>query len=102
MTDPRYTDPRHNDPNRTDPVLFRDDAGGGPWRWIAGISILVLIAFVVIAGWNGDKNTASNTGTTPPSSMAQRTMPPPSPDRSTTGSGAPQPLTPAPANRGTQ
>jgi hypothetical protein len=100
MTDPRSTDPRYSDPNRTDPVLFRDEAGGGPWGWIAGISILVLIAFVVIAGWNGEnKNTANNTGTSPPSSMAQRTMPPPA-NPSTTGSGAPQPMTPP--NRGTQ
>jgi len=97
MTDPRYTDPR-----QTDPVLNRDDSAGGVWGWVAGLAILALIAFVVIAGWNGDKNTANNTGATP-SSTAQRSMPGPS----TTGSGstAPRPMTPAtpaPSNRGTQ
>ena len=93
MTDPRYTDPRN------DPVL-RDDANiGGTWGWIAGLAILALIAFVVVAGWNSDRQTANSdpaapisTGSAPP-----RAMPP-----STTGSGAtsPQPATPAPANRG--
>ena len=99
MTDPRYTGPR-----QSDPVLSRDEAAGGVWGWVAGLAILALIAFVVIAGWNSDKNSASNTGTMP-SSTAQRTMHGPS----TTGSGAtapqpttPAPSTPAPANRGTQ
>jgi hypothetical protein len=99
MTDPRFTDPRYNDP-RTDPVLSRDASIGGVWGWIAGLAVLALIAFIVIAGWNGNPNTASNgpapmttgstTGTAP-----MRMIPP-----STTGSGttSPQPATPTPAN----
>ncbi|MBI3704704.1 MAG: hypothetical protein HY244_12880 [Rhizobiales bacterium] len=97
MTDPRNTDPRLNDP------VLRDDANiGNTWGLIAGISLLALIALVVIAGWNSDRQTASNnpsapisTGSAPPRSA----MPP-----STTGSGAtsPQPATPAPARPGAQ
>jgi len=97
MSDPRYTDPR-----QTDPVLDRDDSSGGVWGWVAGVAILALIAFVVIAGWNSDRNSASNS---PATSTAQRTMPGPS----TTGAGgtspqpmSPAPSSPAPANRGTQ
>ena len=95
MTDPRYTDPRHT------PLLAPDDGESNMWGWIAGISILALIAFVVIAGWNGDRNSASNDRLAPATS-AQRTAPP----VGTTGSGGSspsQPMTPAPAPRsGTQ
>jgi hypothetical protein len=101
MTDPRFTDPRYNDP-RTDPVLRRDESVGGMWGWIAGLSVLALIAFVLIAGWNSNPNTASNGPATPPMTTGSATgtapmrMTPPS----TTGSGtmSPQPATPAPAN----
>lgn len=94
MTDPRYTDPR-----LSDPVLRDDEKIGGTWAWIAGLSILALIAFVVVAGWYSDRNTASNNASAPmsTSSAPPRTAMPPS----TTGAGAtsPQPATPAPANR---
>ena len=100
MTDPRYTDPR-----QSDPVLTRDETAGGVWSWVAGLAILALVAFVVIAGWNSDRNTASNNSSPAPATSAQRSMPAPS----TTGSGltspqpaTPAPSTPAPANRGTQ
>lgn len=88
MSDPRYTDPR-----LSDPVLRRDEGVGGPWGWIAGLAVVVLIGFLVIMGWNSNPNSASN-GSNPPGSTA---MQPASP-RATTGSGAgsPQPLTPAP------
>ena len=56
MTDPRYTDPHK------EPLLAPDDGQSGVWGWVAGVAILVLIAFVVIAGWNGDRNSASNEG----------------------------------------
>src|SRR5450759_54643 len=84
MTDPRYTDPR-----LSDPVLRRDEPVGGTWGWIAGIAVVALIAFLVIAGLNGNSNTASN-GSAP----ATTGMNP----SSTTGSGAtsPRPLMPAP------
>ena len=102
MSDPRFTDPNWKDPRLSDPVLRRDERSGGAWGWIAGIAVLALIAFVVIAGWNGaPQNSASNTSVSPPmTSSAPRATPP-----STTGSGAtspapaPAPLQP-PANRG--
>lgn len=88
MSDPRYTDPR-----LSDPVLRRDDRSGGMWGWIAGIAVLALIAFVVIAGWNGSQNTASNSS--PPATTTGQTTPGAAPP-STTGSGrtSPTPMTP--------
>ena len=98
MTDPRYTDPRLSDP------VLRDDSGTGVWGWIAGLAVLALVAFIVIAAWNSDKNTAGNPPPTTTSSAPMRNdaMPP-----STTGSGLttprPMPLLPtSPANRGQQ
>jgi hypothetical protein len=66
MTDPRYTDPP-TDPRFRDPVLRDDTSGGGAmWGWIAGIAVVILIAFVLIGGWNGSgNNTASNTPNPP-------------------------------------
>ena len=92
MTDPRYTDPRLNDP-----VLRDNESIGGMWGWIAGVTVLALIALVVIAGWNSDRQSASSNPTAPMSTSStppRSAMPP-----STTGSGAtsPQPLPPAPA-----
>lgn len=101
MSDPRFTDPRTSDPQLSDPVLRRDDRSGGVWGWVAGIAVLALVAFVLVAGWNGaQQNTAGNTTVSPPmttGSSAPRATPP-----STTGSGAtspaPAPLSP-PTNR---
>src|SRR5215475_717668 len=96
MTDPRFTDPRLNDPDPrlSDPVVRREEGTGGMWGWIAGVAVLLLIGFLIIAGWNNNSNTASSgsSGTTT-SSSAPRTTPP-----ATTGSGSTstQPLT-APA-----
>jgi hypothetical protein len=89
MSDPRYTDPR-----LSDPVLRRDEAVGGPWSWLAGIAVIVLIAFLVIVGWNSSNHTANNGSSPATTGTAMRPMTPPA----TTGSGAgsPQPLTPAP------
>ena len=58
MTDPRYTDPIR-DPNLSDPVLRREQGVDRMWGWIAGIAVVVLIAFILVAGWNSS-NTASN------------------------------------------
>ena len=90
MSDPRYTDPR-----LSDPVLRRDEAVGGPWSWLAGIAVIALIAFLVIAGWNSSDHSASNNSPPATTGTAMRPAPPPA----TTGSGAgsAQPLTPAPA-----
>ncbi len=93
MTDPRFTDPRYSDPRLSDPVLRRDESAGGMWGWIAGVAVLLLIGFLIIAGWNNNSNTARNGSPTTTTSSAPSTAP----ARSTTGSGsgAPQPITPA-------
>ena len=90
MTDPRYTDPR-----LSDPVLRSDEPVGGTWGWIAGIAVVALIAFLVIAGLNGNSNIASN-GSAPATTGSTTGMSP----SSTTGSGAtsPRPLMPMPAS----
>jgi len=93
MTDPRYTDPR-----LSDPVLRQDDRVRGVWAWIAGLAVLALIAFVVVAGWNSERDAASTNAPAPmsTSSAPTRATPP-----STTGAGStsPRPVAPAPANR---
>ncbi len=99
MTDPRQTDPRYSD--RPDPIPSSDE-NSGVWGWVAGLAILALIAFVVVAGWNSEKNTASTSGPSAPVTANAPRSPP-----STTGAGstAPQPMkpaTPAPSSRGTQ
>lgn len=93
MTDPRYTDP---DPRLSDPVLRRDESSSGIWGWIAGIAVIALIAFVVIAGWTGNQNTASNTAS-PPVTTGQATpgTTPSATPPSTTGSGTTSPQPPA-------
>jgi hypothetical protein len=107
MSDPRFTDPRFNDPRLNEPVLRRGESVGGVWGWIAGLAVLALIAFVIIAGWNSNTNTANNgAGNSPPmttgSSAPTHSATPPS----TTGSGATSPaahpLSPPPAKSGTQ
>jgi hypothetical protein len=87
MSDPRFTDPRNSDPRLSDPVLRQDESVGGMWGWVAGLAVLALIAFVLVAGYNSSNNTASNT---PPAETttgsAPRAMSP-----STTGSGSMSP-----------
>ena len=102
MSDPQFTEPRYSDPRLSDPVVRRDESVGGVWGWIAGIAVLVLIGFILVAGWNSSSNTARNAP--PPvttGSAPMRNATPPS----TTGSGTtrpmtPAPVTPAPANSG--
>ena len=96
MTDPRFRDPLLNDPMIRRDVWRtsgRDENVGGMWSWIFGVSLLLLIGFLIFAGWNSNSNTA-NSGS-PPATTASRTVTPPS----TTGSGSssPQPITPAPS-----
>jgi hypothetical protein len=102
MTDSRFTDPRLSDPviRRDEWTSGRDENVGGIWNWVGGVSLLLLIGFLIFAGWNNNSNTA-NTGSSPPTTTASRTVTPPS---STTGSGSssPQPITPAPSKSGTQ
>lgn len=99
MTDPRFTDPRLSDPRLSDPVLRREESVSGMWGWVAGLAVLALVAFIVVAAWNNEKTSTANTGASPPittGSAPRNVMPP-----STTGQGstAPQPMTPAPTPR---
>jgi len=89
MTDPRFTDPPQ------DPLLRRDNTASGTWGWIAGLAVLALIAFVLIAGWNSNPNTASNSPGVAPMTTGSAPI---SPSRSTTtGSGTTSPMAPSPA-----
>jgi hypothetical protein len=94
MTDPRFTD----DLRLSDPVIHRHENIDGVWGWVAGVSVLLLIGFIIFASWNNNSNTASSGSS--PATTASRTATPPS----TTGSGSssPQPITPAPSKSGTQ
>ena len=98
MTDPRFTDPRLSDPviRRDEWISGRDENVGGMWSWVAGVSLLLLIGFLIFAGWNSNSNTANSGSTT----TASRTVTPPSTMGS--GSSSPQPITPAPSKSGTQ
>ena len=94
MTDPRYTDPRNEDPQFSDPVSRRDQRVDSIWGWIAGAAVVVLVAFILIAGWNHNKNTARNAPPATTTGTASRTLP------STTGQGSPMPMKPvAPATQ---
>jgi hypothetical protein len=78
MSDPRY------EPNLGDPVERRADGAGGLWGWIAGIAVVVLIAIILIAGWNSTETgvssapPAATTGSAPNSGP---TAPAPAPRR---------------------
>lgn len=93
MTDPRYTDPRYNDPP-LDRTLRRSESGSSMWGWIAGLAVIVLIAFVLIAGWNSNTRTAGNA---PQSTVGSGAMTQPVPPP-TTGQGSPMTAPPAPVS----
>ena len=92
------TDPRHTGPN------LNDRSGGSTWAWIGGIAVVILVAFIVAAFWNGTQRTASMT---PPETtgmgVATPTTPPPAiaPNNMAPNDTAPlkttPPTTPAPA-----
>jgi hypothetical protein len=97
MSDPRFTDPRNTDPRLSDPVLRQEEPAGGIWGWVAGLAVLALIAFIVVAGWNSDQATTANsnsppvtTGANAPATAPRNVNPP-----STTGSGASSPSMPS-------
>jgi hypothetical protein len=87
MSDPRFTDPRSRDPiaGPTDPMLRdpveRDRTGGAMWGWIAGIAVLILIAFILVDGWGWGGRSGTNTAANAPASA-------PASAPATTGSGA--------------
>jgi hypothetical protein len=98
MSDPRLTDPKWNDPvdpRLNDPVLRRDTNGDGAWGWIAGVAVLLLIGFILVAGWNssGDNTAANNQPPVTTGSTPMRNVTPPS----TTGSGSTSPMPPSPS-----
>lgn len=98
MSDPRFTDPRFNDASNTDPRLadpvLRQEPAGGIWGWVAGLAVLALIAFIVVAGWNSDHTAANNPSTNPPVTTGSNA---PRAPASTTGSGASSPMAPSPS-----
>lgn len=98
MSDPRYTDPRTN-PRQNDPALGRRSTSEGAlWGWIAAIAVLVLIAFVFIAGWNRSaNNTASTTSTAPVTTGAAPSGNVPA-NKSTTAPTPAQPSSPPATN----
>jgi hypothetical protein len=89
MTDPR------NDPRLGDPVTRGPNSVGGMWGWIAGIAVLVLVAIILIAGWNGPNDTASN-APIPEATSGSATIPMTPPPAATTGAApATHPMQPA-------
>jgi uncharacterized membrane protein len=86
MSDPRFTDPRSRDPiaGPTDPLL-RDPSepertGGAMWGWIAGIAVLILIAFLLVGGWRWGGRSGPTTAANAPASAPASTP-------ATTGAG---------------
>ena len=69
MSDPRYTDPR-----LSDPALRHQEAVGGKYGWVAGIAVLVLIGFLIIAGLNGNSHIANNNTSPATTGTATRQM----------------------------
>ena len=104
MTDPRFTDPRYSDPRFEYPRLgdrSLDEKSAGVGALIAGLFLVALIAFAVIAGeHNRSSNKASKLHTPSINYGGARMGVAPS----TTGSGAkiPGPLMPLPAYPGTK
>ena len=89
MSDPRY------DQRLSDPVSRRSENAGGMWGWIAGIAVLVLIAIILIAGWNSPKNTAAN-GPAPAATTGSAVAPMASHPATPAPAPAAHPMTPAP------
>jgi len=54
MTDPRFRDPRLSDPmiRRDEWTSGRDENVGDMWNLVGGISLLLLIGFLIFAGWS--------------------------------------------------
>jgi hypothetical protein len=54
MTDPRLTDPRLGDPmiRRDRWTSGRDEKIVDMWTLVGGVSLLLLIGFLIFAGWS--------------------------------------------------
>ena len=84
MDDPRFA------------PIRRYENVSGVWGWVAAVSALLLIGFVILASWNN--KIASSDSLQP--TTASRTATPPSTEGS--GSSSPKPIAPAPSTSGTQ
>ena len=84
------------DDPRFDPAVRRYENVGGAWGWVAAVSAMLLIGFVILASLN-NKFASSDSS---PQTTASRTATPPSTEGS--GSSSPKPITPAPLKSGTQ
>lgn len=92
MTNPR------NDPRLSEPAARRPDGVGGIWGWIAGIAVLVLIAIILIAGWNSPTNTALDAPQPAGTVGSGTTTPPPAATTGAAPASHPmKPASPAPA-----
>jgi hypothetical protein len=98
MTDPGDTDLRSDDPML--PIAEpRNEPGNAMWSWAAGIAAVILITFILAAGWN---STSQTTSKAPPaiisSGATTQAVPLPAPNgqggsASTTASHTPAPST---------
>ena len=84
------------DDPRFDPVIRRHESVRGMWGWVAVVSSLLLIGFIILASWNSNIASSNSSQTT----TASPTATPPSTKGS--GSSSPKPITPAPSKSGTQ
>jgi hypothetical protein len=106
MSDPRLTD----DPRITDPRDYRradieaDSGANALWGWVAAALFVAAVLLFVFASGSGDRETANNGATLPPTTSAPKL--PPATGSATTGSAttgsmrtptAPAPAAPAPA-----
>ncbi len=100
MTDPRYTDRPYNDPPPANSNVRGERGNTAMWGWLAGFAIVILIAFILAAGWNGNVQTASKA---PRATTGSGVITQPIPRPATTGSGTGAPaMTPhAPATPST-
>jgi hypothetical protein len=85
----------------SDPVLRRDDSvGGSMWGAIAGLGVIALVVFLLVAGYSRNHDTIGNAPAANNSSTATHPMTPLG--TTSPSSGTQHPLMPAPQKPGTQ